>query len=138
MCQDIPRQLAAMTMRSLALALTVLLPAAGNAAEHVPPADYPEAVSVQEAIASPPTIRTKVAVFGYPVCTEITQCRLLATPRHTYPRIEFNASRLEPADQERLIHCLEPGPKAPCSAVLYSVRSGGTMKPDRIWWRSAQ
>lgn len=125
-----------MTRHLPALALALLLPIAAGAAERVPPADYPDAISVEEALASPPTVRTKVAVSGYPVCTEITECRLLAAPRRMYPRVEFNASRLDAADRGRLMHCLDPGPAVPCSAVLYSVRSSGIMKPDHIWWRS--
>jgi hypothetical protein len=124
-------------IRAAALA-AALLPTLALAAERLPPSDYPEMVDVQHALASPAKLGAKVSIFGYPVCVEVGSCRLLASPKRLYPNIQFDASSLKAADRERLMHCLDPGTTEPCTAVLYSVRDGGTMKPDRIWWRGAE
>ena len=102
------------------------------------PADFGPIGQVQDFLSNGHTPGQRVAILGFPLCSDVDECRLLAGREYVSPRVPFSAARLEKVDQERLLHCLDPerGSK-PCIIVLYGEAIAGRgVAPQRIEWRA--
>ena len=107
-------------------------------AEPAPSSNYGPIMQVQEYLTASHRIGELVAVSGFPLCSEVDECRLLAGRDYVSPRVLFSAIKLEKADQTRLLHCLDPEQSAkPCIVVLYgeAIR-GRSVAPHRVEWRA--
>ena len=119
------------------VALTMCVVASAYAAEPLLP-DYGPIIQVQDYLTARHNPGERVAILGFPLCSEMDECRLLAGREYVRPRIPFSALKLERMDQDRLLHCLDPERGAkPCIIVLYGeALSGRTVLPQHIEWRA--
>ena len=119
-----------------ALIMFALLPALTVAAENGPVADYPSFVRVDNVLAAPPRVGSKVSVFGLPRCLGVDDCILISDQGNEQrASIRVDRSRLDGSDSLRLFHCYDPGGEQ-CIAVIYGIASRNGLLARRIWWRS--
>ena len=125
-------------MSKAASVIAVSLTLASYAARAAEPPAYGPVIQVHEYLIGSRRVGEPVAILGFPICSDIDECRLLAGRDYVSPRITFSAVKLEPLDQERLLHCKDPERGAkPCVIVLYGdVMRGRSVAPQRIEWRT--
>lgn len=124
--------------RTLSPAVIAAAFAAGLTSAHAAdPAGYGPVLQVHEYLTAGHRPGDLVAIRGFPLCSDVDECRLLSGREYVSPRVPFSAAGLEQADQERLLHCMDPERGAkPCIIVLYGeAMRGRSVAPRRIEWQ---